>query len=79
MHTKEPWKINNNCKDEIGTTSNFDNQSFNMIIPHASAFGENATDDAQRIMLCVNACRYIGNEILEQVISGVRIITTDIT
>lgn len=40
--------------------------------------GPTALENAKRLMLCVNACEYIDNETLEQVISGNRIITADI-
>lgn len=78
MHTKEPWKINSKCPDEIGTVSRNDDQSYGMIIPHVSTFGDNAEADAKRIMLCVNACVNMPDEMLKEVISGDRIITTDI-
>jgi len=78
MHTKEPWIINSKCNDEVGTVSKNDDQSYGMIIPHVSTFGDNAKDDARRIMLCVNACATIPDEILERVISGELVLSTDI-
>jgi len=64
-HTPEPWLINENCADEVGVLCAENTQEYGSIIPILLAYGNKANANARRIVACVNVCKGLSNEDLE--------------